>query len=305
MRCFARRLVIALSLAALSFGAKVLAKGPLVSTLAEIDIGSGGLAVDGDGNVYAADFGAILGDPSTSGTKVIRVTPDGESSLFADGFEGASGNAFDSAGDLLQANIRGRTISRITPGGEVSTFATEGLQSPVGIVFGADGDLFVANCGNASIQRISADGESSRLVQSSLLACPNGIVLGPDGNLYVSNFYNGGVIKVTLEGEVSELATLPGNNNGHLTVLDGALLVVARAAHQIYRVSLDGEVELWAGSGEKGGDDGDALEASFCFPNDIAVGPDGRTVYVNDVGDHSSDGAKLGPTRIRKITVSP
>ena len=305
MQSLARRVVSVLSLALLSFGTVLLGEDPSVSTLAEIDIGSGGLAVDGAGNVYAADFGAILGDPSTSGTKIIRVTPDGESSLFADGFEGASGNAFDSAGDLLQANIRRRTISRITPGGEVSTFATEGLQSPVGIVFGADGDLFVANCDSASIQRISAGGESSRLVQSSLLACPNGIVLGPDGHLYISNFYNGGVIKVTLEGDASELATLPGNNNGHVTVFDGALLVVARAAHQIYRVGFDGEVELWAGSGEKGGEDGDALESSFCFPNDIAVGPDGRTVYVNDVGDHSSDGAKLGPTRIRKIVVSP
>ena len=90
----------------------------------------------------------------------------------------------------------------------------------------------MANFDSASIQRISAGGESSRLVQSSLLACPNGIVLGPDGHLYIPNFYNGGVIKVTLEGDVSELATLPGNNNGHVTVFDGALLVVARAAHQ-------------------------------------------------------------------------
>ena len=97
------------------------------------------------------------------------------------------------------------------------------------------------------------------------------------------------------------LATLPGANNGHLAFADDALYVVARKVHQIYEVSLDGEVTLYAGDGEKGGTDGPLLEASFCYPNDIAVSPDGSRLYVNEVADHASEGKKLGPTRIRVL----
>ena len=109
------------------------------------------------------------------------------------------------------------------------------------------------------------------------------------------------MIKSTPRGEVSVLATLPGNNNGHIVYVDGVLFVVARAAHQIYEVSMSGEMKLFAGSGEKGGADGPRLEASFCFPNDIAISPDGKTLYVNEVADESTDGMKLARTRVRTI----
>ena len=60
-------------------------------------------------------------------------------------------------------------------------------------------------------------------------------------------------------------------------------------------------MSLYAGSGEKGGADGPLLEASFCYPNDIAVSHDGNRFYVNEVADHTSEGRKLAPTRIRVI----
>ena len=141
-----------------------------------------------------------------------------------------------------------------------------------------------------------------RFLDSNLLKCPNGITMDNDGNLYTANFYNGDVIRITPEAEASRLATLPGNNNGHLVHSNGALYVVDRGGHRTYRMTLSGEFEVFAGSGEKGGADGKASEASFCFPNDIAASKDGKTLYVNDVADESSDGMKLGPTRIRRIT---
>ena len=272
-----------------------------VDTLAEVDIGSGGIEVDDDGNVYSSDFGAILGDPSTAGTRVIKIAPSGSSSTFAEGFEGASGNAIDSKGNFYQSNIRGSYITRITPDGKQSKLTSEGIQSPVGIAVDEQDTLYVANCGSASIQKVTSDGTSTRLLQSPLLKCPNGITRDPEGNLYVANFYSGEVVKITPNAEASVLATLPGNNNGHLVWTDGVLYVVARSAHQVYRVELDGEFELVAGSGEKGGADGPAKQASFCYPNDIDVSADGKVLYVNDVADHSSEGRKLGPTRIRRI----
>lgn len=294
----------ALTLALAVAGSPAAYAATTVDTIAEIDSGSGGLALDADGNIYTADFGPFLGrNPEGTGNKIVRVTPDGKTSLFADGFKGASGNAFDSHGNLFQSNIRGNFISRVTPAGEVSTFATEGFKGPVGIAIDGDDNLYVNSCGGGWISKIAADGTVTRFVQSPLLQCPNGLTFGDAGNLYVANFGNGDVVRVTPEGEITRLVTLPGNNNGHVTYSRGDLYVVGRSAHQIFKVSFDGSYEVFAGSGEKGGDDGSPTEASFCFPNDIAASPDGRTFYINDVADHTTTGPKLGPTRIRRIRI--
>ena len=69
----------------------------------------------------------------------------------------------------------------------------------------------------------------------------------------------------------------------------------------IFSVSTSGEFSVLAGSGERGNQDGKALAASFCFPNDIAISDDGGTLVVNEVADCTSNGRQLAPTRIRRI----
>ena len=77
--------------------------------------------------------------------------------------------------------------------------------------------------------------------------------------------------------------------------------MVARSAHQIWRVELDGTKALIAGTGEQGENDGLPSEASFSLPNDLGFSPDGSLLYVNEVADTESKGQKLYPTRLRKI----
>jgi len=97
-------------------------------------------------------------------------------------------------------------------------------------------------------------------------------------------------VKTTPQGEASVLASLPGKNNGHVVYSNGVLYAVDRGGHRIYKVEMNGEFEVLAGSGEKGGAEGAAADAS----------DDGKTLYVNDVADESSTGMVLGPTRIRR-----
>ncbi len=289
-----------------SFAAPIAAQTAIrVDTLTQVDGGTGGITIDRDGNIYSSDFGAQLGDPSTAGTKIFRVTPDGKTTVFADGIVGASGSGMDAKGNLYQSNLRSGAVSRITPDGKVTTFANDGFQAPVGIEVDPDGTLFVTNCASQSIQRVTQDGTSTRFASSELFKCANGISRASDGNLYVANFADNNVIKVTPDGEASAFATIPGTGNGHLVFAHNALWVVARAAHQIYRVSLAGKVTLVAGSGKKGGQNGAPNEASFCFPNDLGWSPDGKTLYVNEVSDEASSGGTLAPTRIRRITFDP
>ncbi len=266
----------------------------------ELPAATGGVAVDEEGYIYVADIGEA---PARHGSTVYRVSPDGASvEIFAEGFDGASGNAFDSQGNLYQSNISSRSISRITPEGEVSIFVNSGLSGPVGITIDADDTLYVANCFLGFVQRVTIDGESTRFAESPLFNCPNGIALDEVGNLYVANFSGGHVSKITPEGEVSDFASIPGGNNGHIVYRDGVLYVVARGFNQVYRLSLEGEYELLAGSRERGNTDGPALEASFSKPNGLAFSPDGTLLYINEI--HAIEGRGNIPSRLRVIVLA-
>lgn len=308
-------LTVLLSIASLGgapLAATANSSGPAVSTLVTIEAGTGGLTVAPDGTIFHSDFGSQLGGRGQGGHRVYRVTPDGEAEILSSSIRGASGSEWGHDGALYQSSIGSNQVFRVAMDGTTTEFAAEGLYNPVGIVtlptaLDAAGGYLVANCGAGSIQRLTRDGASSVWVKSDLLKCPNGIVTDGESHVYAANFMDGNVVQIDFDGNASVLATIPGNNNGHLFFHADKLWVIARSAHQIYTVDLSegsrGEVTLIAGSGEKGGTDGPALEASFCYPNDLGFSPDGKLLYVNEVADTSSTGQLLAPTRIRAIRI--
>ena len=260
--------------------------GQTVTTLTSGFNANGGIAIDSTGAIFVAHFGSVLGNPR--GAEVYKVLRDGSFSVFAIGFVGASGNAFDSQGNLFQSNIAIGTISKVTPAGDVSTFATANITSPVGVAVDNQDNIFVTNCRTPGwITKITPDGQSSILVTSNLMSCPNGLTIDNSGNLYTCNFGNGNVIKITPEGVASILAFVPGNNNGHLIFANDVLYVVGRQANQIFTVTLSGQVSKFAGAGTpgfgpRGKTDGPADQATFSLPNGIGASPDGDTLYVSN-----------------------
>jgi DNA-binding beta-propeller fold protein YncE len=253
----------------------------------------GGVTADMVGELYVADFGET----------VWKISMEGERRVFATGLYGASGNAIDGQGNLLQANFYGDSITRIDRKGEAQPFAS-GLSGPVGIAIDRkSGELYVANCRGNSVAKVSPDGTVSAFAKSALFRCPNGIAFDGQGNLYTVNFRDNRMMKIDRQGSVSLFATVSDKGLGHLCFSADRFYVTAYESHEIFQVSLAGKAQRILGNGERGVVDGPDGTARLSFPNGIVCHPWGAgRLYINEyVGETSSSVPRRAI--VRQITV--
>jgi sugar lactone lactonase YvrE len=189
-------------------------------------------------------------------------------------FRGPQGIVRDVQGNLFVTDRYNHRIRKITPDGTVSTLAGSGVAGfadgtgtssmfhfPSGIAIDKQGTLYVADHGNHRIRMITPDGEVSTYAGSGEKGFADGqdsfakfngperIALDVRGNLYVTDFYNYRIRKITPQGIVS----------------------------------------TFAGSGIRGNEDGSATEAQFTWLCGIAIDAQ-ENIYVGDF------------SRIRKIS---
>ena len=219
------------------------------------------LTLDGSNNLYVID-----------GQMIRKISPDGVVSSLAgqpDGTIGAAdgnganasfnyptGIAVDASGNLYIADSENNEIRKISPTGEVSTFAgnttagyADGVGSnarfnrPYALTIDARGNLYVGDWNNRSIRKITPDGAVSSLTTPDQLVYFNifGISIDRAGNIYGPNFIT----------------------------------------NEIVRISPSGALSVVAGSGKLGDTDGPAPSASFNNASDVAVSPSGDIVVAD------------------------
>jgi Divergent InlB B-repeat domain/Glucodextranase, domain B/NHL repeat len=183
------------------------------------------------------------------------------------------------SGNLYLADTGNHTVRKITPDGQVTTFA--GFNGVSG----------------------SADGTGA----SATFNSPFGVAVDDSGIVYVSDSAAHVIRKITSSGVVTTfagLAGVSGTNNGTGSAarfnapqglgLDSShnLYVADTDNHTIRKIAPDGVVTTFAGSaGHPGSADKTGTAASFNFPIGLAV-DNGGNVYVTDAGNDT----------IRKIT---
>jgi serine/threonine-protein kinase len=248
------------------------ADGPFAS--AQFNAPSG-LAIDGAGKIYVADF-------DNQRVRVIGV--DGNVSTlagngnvgFADGpgqqalFAGPSGLALDAAGNVYVADRDNQRIRKITPNGTVSTVAGTG-------------------------ERGFADGPGSRAKFSQ----PGALAVDRAGAIYVADFDNQRIRKIDTAGNVTTFAGSgakgyadgPGpqaqfSSPSAITVdSSGSLFVVDFDSPRVRKITPDGTVSTVTGSGDKGNADGPPSKAQFARPGGLTVDRAGN-VYIADTGNN-------------------
>ena len=282
-------------------GASGYADGPAASALFGA---TAGVAVGASGDLYVADNGNYLirkisatGTVTTlAGSPGVQAVVDG-SGLSARFFD-PQNLAIDSSGNLYIADGHGNVIRKVTPSGQVTTFA----GTP-----GASG-----NAGPAG----SADGTGSAAEFND----PTGIAVDAFGSVYVADSGNDTIRVITPSGTVTTLAGSPGtagsadgngssarfNNPAGLGVDSAGNVYVADYFNDTIRVvSPSGVVTTAAGSaGSAENIDGLVANARFAGSGDVTVDGSG-VVYVADSMNMTIRRIVVGAATAPAITLQP
>ena len=168
-----------------------------------------GIAFDGEGNLYVANYAAGTVSEFTAGGSYVGI--------YASGLSSPGGMAFDQAGNLYVANSGNGTVVEIMPSGATSIYAS-GLSGPNGLVFGPNGNLYIADGSNNSIVEITTNGpvifaSASQIpngpagVGFNALDDPEGLAFDSSGNLYVTNFEDNNIVEFAPDGTPTTFAS--------------------------------------------------------------------------------------------------
>ncbi|GAA3185918.1 MULTISPECIES: RICIN domain-containing protein [Streptomyces] len=196
------------------------------------------------------------------------------------------------------------------------------LNRPYGIAVDSTGTLYFSDYNNHRIRKITTDGKVSTVAGtgaagysgdngsalSARLNYPRGIAVDGEGTVYIADGANHRVRKVTADGTISTVAGSGtagfSGDGGSATAarLRWPLGVAADGAGAVYiadcdnsrvrKVTADGTISTFAGTGTKGsaGDGGPAASAQLNRPYAVALDGEGA-VYIADCDNH----------RVRKV----
>ena len=145
-----------------------------------------GVAVDKAGTVFVAD---------TYNDRIRAISPSGQVTTFAEGFDTPSALLVDLKGNLVVADTKHDAIRVIDGAGQVSTMP---LALPISLALTPDGFLYVGSLAHGRIFQISPGGEIRGLTgldidiprgdnEALRVVEPNGLAVAADGSLLVAD----------------------------------------------------------------------------------------------------------------------
>lgn len=243
-----------------------------------------GICTDDNGNFYIADFLNHTIRKIDSEGIVTTLAGSGEPG-FADGygeeaqFNFPRGISIDAFGNLFVGDSWNHRIRKITPDGNVTTYAGGGNE------IGPDSK---GSC---------VDGPSSQ----ARFFTPCGVACDVYGNVYVADALNHKIRKIDNYGNVTTVAGTsdPGWNNGGFSdgdyksamlntptelciSFDEEIFFSDTFGNRVRKINIDGTVTTIAGDGTPGFSDGDGVLSKFNYPRGIVLDNAENKIYVVD-----------------------
>ena len=243
-----------------------------------------GICCDDVGNFYVADFMNHTIRKIDNTGNVTTLAGSGQPG-FADGFANEAmfnyprGIDIDSEGNLYVGDSWNHRIRKITPDGNVTTYAG----------------------GGESIGDGSAGAFLNAQDTDARFYTPCGVSVDNFGNVYVADALNHRIRKIDTFGNVTTIAGSGGSGFGNggfqddadtasvlntptevFAMPDGSVIFSDTYGQRIRKVTEDGQVITLAGNGNTGLVNGNSASAQFNFPRGIAYDPATEKIYVID-----------------------
>ncbi|WP_281298606.1 T9SS type A sorting domain-containing protein [Flavobacterium limnophilum] len=196
-----------------------------------------GIAFDGSGNLYVADYNAY---------KVTKITPSLTQSNFAAVNASPQQITFDASGNLWIAGSGnfGNEIAKVTPAGIVTSYPATG--SPYGIAIDAAGNVYYSEANSGDIKKRTVAGTTSTFATG--FTTPNGLAFDKAGNLIVADKIDGAIKKITPSGVVSIMISGMNSPANLVYASNGDLYISTGSQNRIFRFpagGVDGDQTLF------------------------------------------------------------
>ncbi|MFJ8473656.1 NHL repeat-containing protein [Kitasatospora sp. NPDC094011] len=294
-----------------------------------------GVAVDGAGNLYVADYNNQRIRKVTPGGIITTVAGNGVAGYGSDGGPATAtqlyyphGVAVDGAGNLYIADYNNQRIRKVDTKGIITTVAGNGtagyvsdggpatatpIYYPHSVLVAADGSLYFSEWYGHRVRKVDPRGIITTVAgngtagyrsdggpaTATTLSYPSGIALDAAGNLYIADYGNQRIRRVDAKGNITTVAGNGiagyGSDGGPATAtqlyspadvaLDAAgNLYIADCNNQrIRKVDTKGNITTVAGNGIAGyGSDGGPGTATQLYnPSGVALDAAGN-LYIGD-----------------------
>jgi sugar lactone lactonase YvrE len=296
-----------------------------------------GVAVDGQGNLYIADFathrvrkvdtgGTITTFAGTTG----GFSGDGGPATSAQ-LNGPTGVAVDGQGNIYIADFNNARVRKVSPNGIITTFAGTGvpglsgdggpataarLYAPKGLAADGQGNLYIVDQYNHRVRKVDSGGTittfagtsagfsgdggpatSARLMYPDWVAADaNGDVYITDGNRRVRKVSGGTITTFAGGGQLGDGGPATSAWLGHPLGLavdgQGNVYIADSLDYRVRKVDTGGTITTVAGTGAGGfhGDGGPAASATVFAPTGLAL-DGGGNLYIADKANY----------RVRKV----
>jgi hypothetical protein len=198
----------------------------------------------------------------------------------------ADAQIYDTNDDVVEIFAGSGTVGSLNAQGTLAMFS-----SPEYVVADTSSNLYVWDSGNALIRKIIPNGTVSTFLSLSNNYTPNigGMTIDQNNTIWMigssySSYGTYGIYEIASNGSFSFLS-YAGINSSSGICSDSQNNIYYTAGNQIYRISAEGVLALFAGNTSRGASDGKGINALFDTPEALAADEAGN-IYVWDSGNY-------------------